>query len=105
MRDPQTGSLIAKTNSGPRWSCHLVLLVIACSRFVGALRSQPPHVAIVQSCHNSEFSMSQSVPWARRFVLSGLFVLGFLLALSLPTAAQRVRPDSAMLPSANPLCD
>ena len=49
--------------------------------------------------------MYQSVSWARRFFLSGLFVLGCLLALSPFTAAQRARPESAMLPSANPLCD
>ena len=49
--------------------------------------------------------MYQSVSWARRFFLSGLFVLGCMVALSPPTAAQRARPDAAMLPSANPLCD
>ena len=49
--------------------------------------------------------MSQSVPWARRFFLSGLLALGCLVALCPPTAAQRARPDSAMLPNSNPLCD
>ena len=49
--------------------------------------------------------MSQSVPWIRRFILSGLLMLGCLLALCPRAAAQRAKPDSALLPSSNPLCD